>query len=167
MLPRLTNMYIKQYHHSVFKPLFHWFRNFFDVCIYCVYWTFPIGFLPVASSGIKMTTGAGGMNRKSGTPNPLTMAGKLEHALVAQTIKEIIGPRFTDQVRREAEGRRGGEAKKYLFKWIFWADVGRWGFQILFRRKQKNNFLDNFKSAGSSTMIFKIDCIILVYLQCS
>ena len=69
----------------------------------------------MASSGIKMTTGAGGMNRKSGTPNPLTMAGKLEHALVAQTIKEIIGPRFTDQVRREAEGRRGGEAKKYLF----------------------------------------------------
>lgn len=51
----------------------------------------------MASSGIKMTTGAG-MSRKSGTPNPLTMAGKLEHALVAQTIKEIIGPRFTDQV---------------------------------------------------------------------
>ncbi|XP_052708586.1 uncharacterized protein LOC128183562 isoform X10 [Crassostrea angulata] len=50
----------------------------------------------VASSGIKMTTGAG-MSRKTGTPNPLTMAGKLEHALVAQTIKEIIGPRFTDQ----------------------------------------------------------------------
>lgn len=51
----------------------------------------------MATSGMKMTTGIG-VNRKSGTPNPLTVAGKLEHALVAQTIKEIVGPRFTDQV---------------------------------------------------------------------
>jgi hypothetical protein len=57
-----------------------------------LHWNFP-----VATSGMKMSTGIGG-NRKSGTPNPLTVAGKLEHALVAQTIKEIVGPRFTDQV---------------------------------------------------------------------
>ena len=36
--------------------------------------------------------------RKSGTPNPMTAAGKQEHAIVAQTIEEIIGPRLTAEV---------------------------------------------------------------------
>ncbi|XP_070190368.1 uncharacterized protein [Littorina saxatilis] len=35
--------------------------------------------------------------RKSGTPNPMTGAGKQEHAIVAQTIEEIIGPRLTGE----------------------------------------------------------------------
>lgn len=39
----------------------------------------------------------GGM-RKSGTPNPMTAAGKQEHAIVAQTIEDIIGPRLTAEV---------------------------------------------------------------------
>ncbi|WAR07684.1 DYHG-like protein [Mya arenaria] len=33
-------------------------------------------------------------HRKTGTPNPMTAAGKLEHALVAQTIEEMISPRL-------------------------------------------------------------------------
>lgn len=82
-------------------------RTFIYFCLYlyivCIV-KYSIAFFPtVASSGIKMTTGAG-MSRKTGTPNPLTMAGKLEHALVAQTIKEIIGPRFTDQVSPHSLG---------------------------------------------------------------
>lgn len=82
-------------------------RIFIYFCLYlCIVRILKhsIAFFPtVASSGIKMTTGAG-MSRKTGTPNPLTMAGKLEHALVAQTIKEIIGPRFTDQVSPHSLG---------------------------------------------------------------
>ncbi|XP_076466964.1 uncharacterized protein LOC143298129 [Babylonia areolata] len=35
--------------------------------------------------------------RKSGTPNPMTAAGKQEHAIVAQTIEDIIGPRLTGE----------------------------------------------------------------------
>lgn len=41
---------------------------------------------------------AAGTHRKAGTPNPLTAAGKLEHALVAQTIEEIMAPRLTGEV---------------------------------------------------------------------
>ena len=37
--------------------------------------------------------------RKAGTPNPMTAAGKQEHAIVAQTIEEIIGPRLTGEVQ--------------------------------------------------------------------
>ena len=47
----------------------------------------------VASSNVKL-----GGHRKGGTPNPMTAAGKVEHALVAQTIEEMIGPRLTAEV---------------------------------------------------------------------
>ena len=47
MLPRLTNIYIKQYHHSVFKPLFHWFRIFLCMFLLCIlnisHWIFTSG----------------------------------------------------------------------------------------------------------------------------
>jgi hypothetical protein len=36
--------------------------------------------------------------RKSGTPNPMTAQSKLEHAIVAQTLEEVIGPRLTTEV---------------------------------------------------------------------
>lgn len=41
----------------------------------------------------------GQMNmRKGGTPNPMTAAGKLEHAIVFQTIEEMISPRLSGEV---------------------------------------------------------------------
>ncbi|XP_060567478.1 dynein axonemal heavy chain 5-like [Ruditapes philippinarum] len=43
---------------------------------------------------VKMAAGA---HRKTGTPNPMTAAGKVEHALVAQTIEEIMAPRLTGE----------------------------------------------------------------------
>ncbi|XP_025098007.1 LOW QUALITY PROTEIN: dynein gamma chain, flagellar outer arm-like [Pomacea canaliculata] len=40
----------------------------------------------------------GQMNmRKGGTPNPMTAAGKLEHAIVFQTIEEMISPRLSGE----------------------------------------------------------------------
>lgn len=41
---------------------------------------------------------AGGGHRKTGTPNPMTAAGKVEHALVAQTIEEMVTPRLMAEV---------------------------------------------------------------------
>ncbi|OWF37572.1 Dynein heavy chain 5, axonemal [Mizuhopecten yessoensis] len=49
------------------------------------------GLQNVASSNVKISS----VSRKTGTPNPMTAAGKLEHALVAQTILEVISPRLT------------------------------------------------------------------------
>ncbi|KAK6187606.1 hypothetical protein SNE40_005595 [Patella caerulea] len=53
------------------------------------------------------TGGPSGMNsmvklpgqgqRKTGTPNPMTAAGKLEHSLVCQTIEEMLSPRMAAQ----------------------------------------------------------------------
>lgn len=45
--------------------------------------------------GVKLP-GQMGM-RKSSTPNPMTAGGKQEHAIVAQTIEDIIGPRLTGE----------------------------------------------------------------------
>ncbi|KAK3577475.1 hypothetical protein CHS0354_032326 [Potamilus streckersoni] len=47
----------------------------------------------VTPGSVKLGTG----HRKAGTPNPMTTAGKMEHALVCQTIEEIIGPRLTSE----------------------------------------------------------------------
>jgi hypothetical protein len=49
----------------------------------------------VTQGNVKMAAGA---HRKTGTPNPMTAAGKVEHALVAQTIEEIMAPRLTGEV---------------------------------------------------------------------
>lgn len=64
-------------------------------------------FSVAAPSSIKMggTTLTAG-TRKMGTPNPMTLAAKMEHALVCQTIKEVICPRMTEEV---------GVTKKILF----------------------------------------------------
>ncbi|XP_067674368.1 uncharacterized protein [Haliotis asinina] len=47
----------------------------------------------VSPSTAKMGGGLG--QRKGGTPNPMTSAGKQEHSMVCQTLEEIIGPRLT------------------------------------------------------------------------
>ena len=36
--------------------------------------------------------------RKAGTPNPLTAAAKMEHAIVSKTLLDIIEPRLTPEV---------------------------------------------------------------------
>ena len=41
--------------------------------------------------------GAGG-GKKPHTPNPISAAAKLEHAIVGQTLIDIIGPRLNHQV---------------------------------------------------------------------
>ncbi|XP_053397319.1 dynein axonemal heavy chain 5-like isoform X6 [Mercenaria mercenaria] len=48
----------------------------------------------VTQGNVKMAAGA---HRKTGTPNPMTAAGKVEHAIVAQTIEEIMAPRLTGE----------------------------------------------------------------------
>ncbi|KAL4232681.1 hypothetical protein ACF0H5_007369 [Mactra antiquata] len=48
----------------------------------------------VTQGNVKIAAGA---HRKTGTPNPMTAAGKVEHALVAQTIEEIMSPRLTGE----------------------------------------------------------------------
>jgi len=52
---------------------------------------------PVTQGNMKIGATAG--HRKTGTPNPMTAAGKMEHALVAQTIEEMIAPRLEAEVR--------------------------------------------------------------------
>ena len=40
----------------------------------------------------------GGGGRKPHTPNPISTAAKLEHAIVGQMLIDIIGPRLNQQV---------------------------------------------------------------------
>lgn len=66
---------------------FAWINETFKLHL----WLFPV----TGGTTGKMT-GTG--HRKSGTPNPMTAAGKQEHALVAQTIEEMITPRLMAEV---------------------------------------------------------------------
>ena len=41
--------------------------------------------------------------RKPGLPNPMTPAAKAEHAIVAQALQNVIGPRLKPEVRYGAD----------------------------------------------------------------
>ncbi|XP_052089132.1 uncharacterized protein LOC127725852 isoform X10 [Mytilus californianus] len=51
----------------------------------------------MAPSSMKFGGAMTATQRKMGTPNPMTLAAKMEHSLVCQTIREVICPRMTDE----------------------------------------------------------------------
>lgn len=55
-------------------------------------------FFSVAPGAMKLGGATMTSQRKMGTPNPMTLAAKMEHSLVCQTIKEVICPRMTEEV---------------------------------------------------------------------
>ncbi|GFN75495.1 dynein beta chain, ciliary [Plakobranchus ocellatus] len=50
---------------------------------------------PAAAANVITKPGQIGVVRKPGTPNPLTAQGKQEHAMICETIDEVISPRLT------------------------------------------------------------------------